>query len=188
MNNLKLFRKDVYEPIGRILDSVGDAGFITEGPLVIEDFYKRHREILESFGTKPAIRGYTRKKIICENGRHAARCMEWAPDAVSSIHEHGGRPCFDIVLEGRLKIVDYFPERIEGNLFELREVNKYEVGPGEMVLVNPIKDKSEVHMVMNSGVRSRSIHFYPIDHRFLGVYETVGEDKYRKSKRAVSDD
>jgi len=169
MNLIEVFRKEVYKPLGDILKEEGDGGFIKKGPDIVFSFFKKHPQKLYSLKSKYAEEGYTRKKVICDDGLHAVRCMEWCPNAVSPIHEHGGRPCFDIVLEGELDIVDYSPNR-EGNLFRLVEKKRYSVSVGDFVKVDPFKG-GEIHEVINGRVRSRSLHFYPIDHRSLGLYK-----------------
>lgn len=187
MDELSLFRKKMYEPLGRILDEEGDEGFITEGPTLIQAFYQAHRNVLEHFTTKHAESGYTRKKIICDDGRHAVRCMEWAPSATSPIHEHAGRPRFDIVLEGYLEVTDYEPKSEKSDHYTLKETDSYSAGVGELVVVNPFKN-SEVHKVVSPRGRSKSLHFYPRDHRILGVYKPVSGDVYKRVEESVPDD
>lgn len=185
---IALFREKVYEPLGKILDAEGDRGFVTKGPPLVAAFYEEHREILEQLATKPALHGYTRKKVICDNGRHAARCMEWAPDAVSPVHEHGGHVCFDIVLQGAISVTDYRPRHVEGDVYELEEVRQYTARPGEFVTVDIFADDFEAHVVKGAHERSKSLHFYPIDHKALYIYEPMGEGRYKKVLHPVADD
>jgi len=168
---IAIFRKEVYEPLGEILKKEGDQGFIKKGPSLVKKFYKKYPGELCCLETKPAQSGYTRKKVICDNGRHAVRCMEWCPDTKSLIHEHGGRPCFDIVLGGEIDVVDYQPQKQKDGNFKLEKTREYTVGVGNFVTVDPTNGNSEVHEVINHKERSKSLHFYPIDHRYLGIYK-----------------
>lgn len=188
-----MFREMVYDPLGYILDVEGDEGFITKGPRLLKEFYKEYSNFLETLATKHAEEGYTRKKVICDDGlegrhSHAVRCMEWAPGAKAPIHGHGGRPCFDIVLVGFIDVIDYAPSRVKDDVYTLKKIREYRVHPGDLVIVNPFVDKSEVHAVMSPEERSKSLHFYPIDHSSLGVYESVSDGHYRRVEHAVSRD
>jgi len=149
MADLDLFRQEVYERLGRILEEKGDEGFILEGPKIVSEFYSKHPGFFEKIETLPAIERYTRKKVICDDGKHAVRCMEWAPDSKSPIHEHGGRPCFDIVLSGELEIIDFDPKKVEGteDEYELIEIHRYDVKVGEFVIIHPQKTGNELHAV-----------------------------------------
>ena len=187
MDCITALRKEVYEPLGEILKNKGDDGFISEGPKLLKTFYDKNCANMNAIESDHAEYDYTRKRVICENGLHAIRCMEWAPGASSAIHEHGGRPCFDIVLEGELEIIDYFVEHIEGEKYNLTEIKRYSAQIGDLVIVNPIDSNSEVHTVVNGSRRSRSLHCYPIDHQSLGVYTSEG-DYYVRSECTLATD
>jgi hypothetical protein len=187
---IQLFREGIYEPLGKVLEGEGDQGFVTKGPEIVRAFYGAHPDVLENLATKHAESGYTRKKVICDNGRHAARCMEWAPGAISPIHEHGHRVCFDIVLSGELTVVDYRPHVADEkeNLYRLEEVRRYTAKKGEFVVVNPMATDYEAHDVTTVGERAKSLHFYPVDHRDIAVYEPAERGLYRKVTRSLADD
>jgi len=190
MNNLDLFRQEVYEKLGKILEESGDEGFISEGPKIVSEFYKKHTNIMEKFETKHAETGYTRKKVICDNGKHAVRFMEWCPDSKSPVHEHGGRPCFDIIIDGELEIGDFKQVKLKDtkNEYKLEEIKKYKAGVGEFIIVDPEKTGIEIHIVMSPNGKSRSLHFYPIDHRSVGVYEKIDNGNFLREEHSLPDD
>lgn len=191
---LKIFRERIYEPLGEILSKKGDEGFVSDGVGLVKKIFEESPTIFDSLLTKEAAEGYTRKKVICDNGRHAARCMEWASDAKSPVHEHGGRVCFDIVLEGKIEVVDYEPKKIEDKssrgeaLYELIEKSRYSASRGEFVVVDPFKNSFEAHAVSSPDGKSKSLHFYPIDHRSIYIYQAQGENLFRKVSHSLADD
>ncbi len=187
---LNQFRELIYNPLGQISASEGDMGFVSKGPQIVADVYAKEPELFATLATKHAEEGYTRKKVICDNGKHAVRCMEWAPDAISAIHEHGGRVCFDIVLEGVLEVIDYRPHAIAGEkeLFFLEEVRRYEAHMGEFVIIDPFTNDFEAHTVVNLHTTSKSLHFYPIDHRSMYIYQDLGDNTFSRVEHPLADD
>ena len=190
MDGLELFRQEVYEKLGKILEERGDQGFISEGPKIVAKFYEKHSDIIKNFETKHTESGYTRKKVICDNGKHAVRFMEWYPKSVSPIHEHGGRPCFDIVIEGVLEVGDFkaVKNKDGGNEYKLEEVKRYKAKPSGFIIVDPKKTGMEIHIVKSLNEKSRSLHFYPIDHRSIGIYISNGDGTFRRENHSLDDD
>lgn len=185
---IDLFREEVYERLGTVLSNEGDEGFITKGPGIVKEFYTKHPEIFQSLETKHAESGYTRKKVICDNGKHAVRFMEWSHGSESPIHEHGGRPCFDIVIEGELVITDLKATKIdEEDKYKLEEVKKYTVGSGEFVIVDH-REEIEIHIVKSPNGKSKSLHFYPIDHKSVGVYVKGSDGNFKREEYPLPDD
>ena len=172
MDQIALFRLEVYDKLGEILNNFGDNGFISIGPKIIKDFYNKHREFFRQFETIHVDSGYTRKRVICDNKKHASRFMEWSPNCVSPIHEHAGRVCFDIITEGKMLVINFRSIKIgENEEYKLEEINRAFASPGDVVIVNPQKMGSDIHIVLSPYGTTKSLHFYPIDHKTIGIYK-----------------
>jgi len=140
-------RKRIYDPLGYILEEEGDFGFIKHGPDIVKSLYNNEPELFSALAPVHAESGYTRKKIIYDDTKHAALLMEWCPNCLSPIHEHGGRVCFDIVIDGELQAINFKAERVSESTYRLKKMSSYIVRPGECVIVNPFESKSDIHMI-----------------------------------------
>lgn len=160
--------RETYERLGSLLEE-GDDVFIERGPAVLRDALEEPG-FFDGVDTEHAEQGeYTRRKVVGEPGEHVIRFMEWPPGYALCPHEHHGRPCFEVLVDGLLSIVDFEAERIDGGenespdgeaLFELSTCGTHTTEPGEAAVVDP--RENEIHAVY-SPVRSRSLHVYPED-------------------------
>jgi len=181
-------RNCIYNPLGYILEKEGDRGFINHGPDIVKSLYRERPEIFSSLVSAHAESGYTRKKVVYDDGKHVARIMEWCPKCNSHIHGHGGRVCFDIVLQGELVAINFMPTKLHDNVYILEELPRETALPGECLIVNPYESKSDVHMIISPNERSKSLNFYPIDHRSVGIYVPNGDASYNRKNHILSDD
>jgi cysteine dioxygenase len=106
--------------------------------------------------------------------------LNWAPGALSAIHDHGGQHCWMFVLEGRLEVEDYL--RIDtGDVAGYAQVEQNGariLEPGEMDLRS---GRFDLHRVAASGsAPAVSLHIYAgplrqflIYHEFARRCETV---------------
>lgn len=155
----------MYERLGDLLEA-GDDVFVEEGPAVLQEAIE-NPAFFENVDTAHADPGtYTREKVIGDPGRHVIRFMEWPPEHTLVPHEHHGRPCFEVLVDGLLSVVDVQPRNVGENAYEMDVLDAEFTRPGESAVVDP--RVNDVHAVY-SPVRSRSLHVYPDDN-----YETYG--------------
>ncbi len=149
----------VYDELGALLDR-GDDVFVEEGPPLLEEAIERDGffEGVTSDSAPPDE--YTREKVIGDPGEHVIRFMEWPPEYTLMPHEHHGRPCFEVLVEGHLVLSDMKQTRVGDNEFTFEVIDSTVAQPGESAVVDP--RKNEIHAVY-SPVRSRSLHVYPED-------------------------
>ncbi|WP_435358777.1 hypothetical protein [Haloarchaeobius sp. DFWS5] len=168
----------VYERLGDLVDQSDDA-FVEEGPAVLQ----RAMADPEFFDGVEADHApsddYTRTKVVGDPGRHVIRYMEWPPGYSLPAHEHHGRPCFEVLVDGSLHVVDMAAEPVATDAeddtddrYTLSVVDADVTDPGEAAVVDP--RENEVHAVY-SPVRSRSLHVYPDDECFSYGYVATGE-------------
>lgn len=149
----------LYERLGELLEE-GDDVFVDRGPGLLQAAIDAP-EFFEGVETERASPGeYTRRKVVGEEGRHVVRFMEWPPGYALPPHEHHGRPCFEVLVDGLLSVVDVEPEPIGDDRYALSVRGTKITEPGETAVVDP--RENEVHAVY-SPVRSRSLHVYPED-------------------------
>lgn len=165
--------QDVYDELGELLER-GDDVFVEEGPALL-------REAIDGSGffdgveTDYAERGtYTRNKIIGEPGEHVIRFMEWPPEYALMPHEHHGRPCFEVLVEGRLVISDLEPTKAGDGEYTFDVIDTTIAEPSEAAIVDP--RENEIHAVY-SPVRSRSLHVYPDDNWKAYGYVLKGDNE-----------
>ncbi|MFB6284335.1 MAG: hypothetical protein ABEK59_10455 [Halobacteria archaeon] len=177
--------RETYRDLEALLED-GDDVFVEEGPEVIQQAIE-DREFFDGVSTESAGgNGYTRSKVIGEPGKHVIRFMEWAPGFSIFPHEHHGRPCFEVLVDGLLNVVDMDVAEADRNddLYEMDVIETKTTDPGEAAVVDP--RITEIHSVY-SPVRSRSLHVYPDDkyYTYGYVFEEKtqdGEDLYRRKK------
>jgi hypothetical protein len=163
--------REVYDELGELLDS-GDERFVEEGPELLEEAIERDG-FFENVETDPATPGeYTRRKVIGDPGEHVIRFMEWPPGYTLCPHEHHGRPCFEVLVEGHLVLSDMEPTKVGENRYTFEVLGSSVTEPGESAVVDP--RENEVHAVY-SPVRSKSLHVYPDDSWRAFGYEHVEE-------------
>ncbi|EMA46608.1 hypothetical protein C448_05883 [Halococcus morrhuae DSM 1307] len=92
--------------------------------------------------------------------------MEWPPEYALMPHEHHGRPCFEVLVDGHLVLSDLKRTRIGDNEYTFEVLETTIAESGESAVIDP--RENEIHAVY-SPVRSRSLHVYPDDN-----YESYG--------------
>jgi hypothetical protein len=164
--------REVYEELGDLLEQ-SDAAFVEEGPAVLKRGIKRDG-FFEGVTTAPALPNeYTREKVIGDEGRHVIRFMEWPPEYALMPHEHHGRPCFEVLVDGHLVLSDLKRTRIGDNEYTFEVLETTIAEPGESAVIDP--RENEIHAVY-SPVRSRSLHIYPDDNYESYGYILNGDD------------
>lgn len=163
--------REVYEELGDLLEQ-GDDVFIENGPEVLKEAVSdpSFLDSIESDHAEPGT--YTRKKVIGDEGRHVIRYMEWPPEYALMPHEHHGRPCFEVLVEGHLSLTDLAREKVGENEYRLEPIETTVTKPGESAVVDP--RECEIHAVY-SPIRSRSLHVYP-DDNYTSYGYTLKED------------
>lgn len=168
----------VYDRLGDLLAD-GDDRFVEEGPALLQDAMEEDG-FFDGVGTERADYGeYTRKKVVGGggDGSHVVRFMEWPPEYALLPHEHHGRPCFEVLVDGRLVLTDMEAERVGDGEYLLHARETHTTEPGEAAVVDP-RD-GEIHAVY-SPVRSRSLHVYPDDsHESVGYVPKEDDDSDR---------
>jgi hypothetical protein len=151
--------REVYDELGELLDR-GDDVFIEEGPPLLQEAIERDG-FFENVTTDPAAPDeYTREKVVGDPGEHVIRFMEWPPEYTLMPHEHHGRPCFEVLVEGHLVLSDMERTQVGDNEYTFEVIDSTTAWPGESAVVDP--RKNEIHAVY-SPVRSKSLHVYPED-------------------------
>lgn len=163
--------RSLYEQLGELLAD-GDDTFVEEGPALVKDAMERDG-FFEGVDTEHAPPGeYTRAKVIGKPGGHVIRFMEWPPEHTLCPHEHHGRPCFEVLVDGLLSVVNMDPQAIDDEYYKMDLLDTEVTRPGESAVIDP--REGDVHAVY-SPVRSRSLHVYPEDKRYAFGYE-LAED------------
>jgi hypothetical protein len=170
----------VYDELGELL-ARGDDVFVEEGPELLEAAVEREG-FFENVTTDPATPDeYTRRKVIGDPGEHVIRFMEWPPEYALCPHEHHGRPCFEVLVEGHLVLSDVEPVPAGDDCYTVEVLETTVTEPGESAVVDP--RENEVHAVY-SPVRSKSVHVYPDDswraYGYAHVGEEAGRDLYER--------
>ncbi|PSQ16980.1 hypothetical protein BRD00_09375 [Halobacteriales archaeon QS_8_69_26] len=164
--------REVYDELGALLDR-GDDAFVEEGPTLLSEAIERDG-FFENVTTDPAAPDeYTREKVIGDPGEHVIRFMEWPPGYTLCPHEHHGRPCFEVLVDGHLVVTDLERTRVGDGKYTFEVIDSQVTRPGEAAVVDP--RENEIHAVY-SPVRSRSLHVYPDDHWRAFGYELVDGD------------
>jgi predicted metal-dependent enzyme (double-stranded beta helix superfamily) len=151
--------REVYDELGALL-SQGDDVFIEEGPALLKEAIARDGFFRDVTTDPAAPDEYTREKVIGDPGAHVIRFMEWPPGYTLVPHEHHGRPCFEVLVEGQLMLADFERSKVGEDRYTLELVDSSVTDPGESAIVDP--REQEIHSVY-SPVRSRSLHVYPED-------------------------
>ena len=151
--------REVYDELGDLLER-GDDAFVEEGPGILKEAITREG-FFENVSTDPAAPDeYTREKVIGDPGEHVIRFMEWPPEYTLMPHEHHGRPCFEVLVEGQLLIADLERTQESEGEYTFDVLDSAITRPGESAVIDP--RENEIHSVY-SPVRSRSLHVYPED-------------------------
>lgn len=151
--------RTLYDELGDLLRE-GDDAFVEEGPELLRRAVE-DQGFFENVTTDPAAPGeYTRQKVIGDPGEHVIRFMEWPPEYALMPHEHHGRPCFEVLVEGHLVITDLKRTAVGDGTYTFEVIDSSTVRPGESAVVDP--RENEIHAVY-SPVRSKSLHAYPDD-------------------------
>jgi hypothetical protein len=151
--------REVYDELGDLLER-GDDAFVEEGPGILKEAITREG-FFENVSTDPAAPDeYTREKVIGDPGEHVIRFMEWPPEYTLMPHEHHGRPCFEVLVEGQLLVADLERTEVSEGEYTFDVLDSAITRPGESAVIDP--RENEIHSVY-SPVRSRSLHVYPED-------------------------
>jgi hypothetical protein len=169
-----------YERLGDLLDR-GDDVFVEEGPAIVQAAVAEPGFFDGVVSEYAPAGGYTRRKVIGDPGRHVIRFMEWPPGFTLLPHEHHGRPCFEVLVDGLLCVVDMDAVAVEDDHYRLDVLGTTVTHPGEAAVVDP--RRNDIHAVY-SPVRSRSLHVYPDDKHFSYGYCLVddGRDLFRRER------
>lgn len=151
--------RDLYDRLGDLLQR-GDDAYIEEGPALVQDALA-DPGFLDGIETETAVDKYTRAKVIGDPGKHVIRYMEWPPEYALMPHEHHGRPCFEVLIDGTLVLTEMHPETAGDGRYEMEVGDVTVCRAGEAAVVDP-RDGDDVHAVY-SPERSRSLHCYPSD-------------------------
>lgn len=151
--------REVYDELGALLERSDDA-FVEEGPGILQDAITEEG-FFENVHTDPAAPDeYTREKVVGDPGEHVIRFMEWPPEYTLMPHEHHGRPCFEVLVEGELLVADLERTEVADGEYTFDVLESTVTEPGESAVIDP--RENEIHSVY-SPVRSRSLHVYPED-------------------------
>jgi len=149
----------VYDELSELLEQ-GDDVFVEEGPDLLKEAISESG-FFKGVSSEYAEQGeYTRKKVIGDPGEHVIRYMEWPPEFPLLPHEHHGRPCFEVLVEGHLALSELERTQVGENEYTFDVIDTTITRPGESAVVDP--RENEIHAVY-SPVRSRSLHVYPDD-------------------------
>jgi hypothetical protein len=174
---------ETYTELGKLLEE-GDDTFIERGPVLLKEAIQ-NPDFFDGVRTETAIEDYTRKKVIGKEGQHVIRFMEWPPEYSLLPHEHHGRPCFEVLVEGQLYIADMEPIEVDNDQFTLEMVNSYICNPRDSAVIDP-RTGYDIHAVY-SPVRTRSLHVYPEDNYYSIGYVPTGNkdptnDRYERQE------
>ncbi len=174
------FVRAAYEQLRDLL-AQGDGTFIEEGPAILRDAIETDG-FFDGVETEHAEDSYTRRLVHRESDGPVIRFMEWPPEYALLPHEHHGRPCFEVLVDGQLFVADMEAEKIAGNEYDLNVVESTVCNPGDAGIVDP-RTGSDIHAVY-SPVRTRSLHVYPDDNHYGIGYVPSDEpnDLYRKER------
>ncbi|NHN48384.1 hypothetical protein G9464_12375 [Halostella sp. JP-L12] len=179
--------REAYDELGELL-AEGDDAFVEEGPALLADAVERDG-FFENVTTDPAAPDeYTREKVIGDPGEHVIRFMEWPPEYTLMPHEHHGRPCFEVLVEGHLMLANLERTEVGDGEYTFDVVDSEVTRPGEPAVVDP--RENEIHAVY-SPVRSKSLHVYPSDNwRAFGYVpkdDSADNDVYERREFQLRD-
>ena len=173
--------RDVYDELGALL-ARGDDVFVEEGPDHLREAVRREG-FFENVEPDPAPPdSYTREKVIGDPDGHVVRFMEWPAGYTLVPHEHHGRPCFEVLVDGHLVLTDLDRIDLGDDRYTFEVIDSSVTHPGEAAVVDP--RRNEIHSVY-SPVRSRSLHVYPTDNWTAFGYvrdESREGDVYRREE------
>jgi hypothetical protein len=170
----------VYDRLAALLEQ-GDDTFIEEGPSVLQAAIEEEG-FFEGVDTERACGEYTRNLVYREADGPVIRFMEWPPEYALMPHEHHGRPCFEVLVDGQLFLANMDIEEVEPEEYTLDVVETEVCGPGDAGVVDP-RNGSDIHAVY-SPVRSCSLHVYPDDsHYGIGYIQTDDDNDHYERKK-----
>jgi hypothetical protein len=164
--------REVYDELGELLER-GDDVFVEEGPALLKEAIARDG-FFENVTTDPAAPDeYTRKKVVGDPGEHVIRFMEWPSEYTLMPHEHHGRPCFEVLVDGVLMLADLERTAVGEDTYTFDVIGSTVAQPGDSAVIDP--RENEIHAVY-SPVRSRSLHVYPENNWTAYGYELQNEE------------
>ncbi|MFB6300035.1 MAG: hypothetical protein ABEH65_07220 [Halobacteriales archaeon] len=180
--------REVYDELGELLNQ-GDDVFVEEGPDLLKEAITQDG-FFENVTTDPAAPDeYTREKVIGDPGEHVIRFMEWPPEYTLMPHEHHGRPCFEVLVDGHLMLADLERTQVGENAYTFDLIDSEITEPGESAIVDP--RQCEIHAVY-SPVRSKSLHVYPDDnwtaYGYVPKDDTADNDIYERREFQLRED
>jgi cysteine dioxygenase len=151
------------------------ADFLARGPLdrspseVEALLYASSRQWPSSSALACREGGYAR---ICayQDPRFEVLLLNWAPGAVSPIHDHGDQHCWMYLLEGRLEVDDYVrldPGDIPGYA-HVEQVGSRRLEVGEL---DSRVGRYDLHRVSSGDSPALSLHVYAAPLRQFGIYD-----------------
>ncbi len=171
--------RSVYRQLSDLLAESDDA-FIERGPEALRAA-TGDDAFFENVETERADGEYTRRLVYREPDGPVVRYMEWPPEYSLMPHEHHGRPCFELLVDGCLFLADMRAEQVDEGEYALETVGTNVCEPGDAGVVDP-RTGTDIHAVY-SPVRSRSLHVYPDDNHFgIGYVRTGDGDRYARSR------
>lgn len=101
---------------------------------------------------------YTRTRLALMP-EYEVIAMQWAPGAVSPIHDHGASRCWVLMLEGELDIENFERENAQGEpLVHLRAGERGALRPGDIDVRNGPRELHRVHNLGETGAFSLQLY------------------------------
>lgn len=157
--------------------------FLQEGRRIVKDFYSAYPSLENIEFKGPLFHRYRRTKLFGETG-FVIRLMEWSPRYALPPHEHHGRPCIELLLEGKMTVTDMKAEP-EADLHKLLVIETHELSPGAIASIDP--QVTDIHSVYCEK-RCTSLHFYPKDESEGHVYKQQKSGLFSRRKVLLPDD
>ena len=117
----------------------------------------------------PAAPTYTRTCLYCDD-RFEVLVLDWAPGAVTEIHDHGGQRCWLMVLQGSFRVDDF--ARVDDGAVE--GVALLKAGATQTLAPFDLDVRSgrfDIHRVAAGEARARTLHVYAGPLRNYSVYD-----------------
>ena len=177
--------QDLYGKFSNLL-SISDNAFIEEGPTLLKHIFEEQglEKLMAGIRYKYPQDGYTRTKLIGEKGKQVIRFMEWPFSYYLHPHEHHGRPCFEILIYGKLEVIDFKPVEVGEGRYKLDFFKRDVLNPGQVGIIDP--RITEVHSV-RSLKKSGSLHVYPSDENYTTAYIFIHKELYGKERFELKD-
>ncbi len=132
--------------------------------------------------------GYSRRELYrSERLGYCVTAMTWAPGQGTGLHDHDGKWCVEGVWRGSLEITQFecTDQQPDRSRFEPR--GTITAGPGSAGSLIP---PHEYHTIRNPSDNETavSVHVYAAPLTCCSAFDPMGDDWYRGSERALSND